>query len=110
MLTLLLMSILVSVYSIKMGLDEADVGDTVETAWSFLFALLVAMWALADARASKANASFGYGLILFFVWPLSLIYHMAITRGIEGIHSYFGFLALYVAPNFTGLYAYAYFT
>ncbi|MBL4680373.1 MAG: hypothetical protein JKY88_06570 [Pseudomonadales bacterium] len=109
-LTLLVMTVFVSAFAVKMGLAEEDVSDHIEILWTLFFAFLVSVWALNDKRNRKEGVPFSYGLILFFLWPIVLAYHLATTRGVDGVHSYFGFLALYVAPVFSWLYAYSYYS
>ena len=95
---------------IKIELAEKEVNTSIEILSGLFFSILVATWAIADFKVFKKEAVFGYGLLLILFWPITLIYHLAVTRGIDGITSYLGFWALYMAPFFFGLYAYSYHT
>jgi hypothetical protein len=110
MLVLVSISIIETIYSINMELAGKEISHSVEFLSSFFFAVCVAVWGIEDFKEYDKKPIIGYRILLLFFWPITLIYHLGATRGIDGIHSYFGFLALYMGPFVMSLYAYAYYT
>ncbi len=74
--------------------------------WMFVYAALVAIWAVADARARKASKPFSYGFLMVVLWPFVLLHHLVTSRGTEGVVTYAGFLALYCLPSVVTFVAY----
>lgn len=67
--------------------------------WSLAFALLVALWARADARHLGRNEGFSFSTLVFFVWPLALPWYLVKTRGARGLLLFAGFAGLRLAPE-----------
>lgn len=108
LLALLVTSAILSVYEITLGLQESEGGANLHRTWALVFSLLVAMWAKSDATARRSTQAFDFAFYVFVIWPVVLPYYLAKTRGIEGVFSFIGFVAVYAAPFFLGLAAFAY--
>ena len=109
-LVLLVMCAIYSYLQIALNLQQLEVSATTETAWNFIFALLVALWALKEPKQREFDAPFEFGAFLYFVWPLTLPYYLVKTRGIEGVILFLGFVAIYAIPFTCGLIAYSYYS
>jgi CDP-diglyceride synthetase len=89
--------------------DQATSGET-NLIWSVSFALIVALWTSNDAKDKKLYKPYEYSYFVFLFWPLVLPYHLAKTRGTDGLLVFMGVVLLYMLPFFSGLVAWAYFT
>ena len=71
--------------------------------WTFIFAVLVALWAQTDAESSHKEIPFEYSFFVFLFWPPMLAYYLIKTRGFRGCLMFLGFLTLYSMPFVVGL-------
>ena len=108
LITIITFSVIFSCFQIYMGLQELSVSDNLINAWCLFFAILIAMWAMQDSKNYDIPRLSSFGLLMLVLWPLVLLHHLTSNRGIEGLVLYFGFWALFTAPFFLGLTAYAY--
>jgi hypothetical protein len=77
----------------------AAVSDSTRVLWIVVFSILVTVWSRNDNRyvVPRATRDYSY-LLMFFFWPMVLLYHLVRSRGTEGLMMYVGFLATYTAP------------
>lgn len=104
------LSVAYSALQIQLNLQDEVVSDASDTMWAFSFALLVAVWAKKEPGLNRFSPPFEFGAFMYFAWPLVLPYYLCKTRGIEGVVTFMGFVALYTMPFLSGLIAYVYFT
>jgi hypothetical protein len=66
-----------------------------------VFSILVTLWAWDDELypVSRATGEYSY-LLMFFFWPVVLLYHLVHSRGFRGFMMYVGFLSMNLAPYF----------
>lgn len=88
-----------SVVSAFTAMKHADPAPAGAVVWLVAFSVLIALWAREDRRAGAAVSDYSW-LLMFFLWPVVLIYHLVKTRALEGFVLYLGFLAIYLAPNY----------
>ena len=86
-----------SVVSAISAMKHGDPAPASALAWLLAFSVLVCLWAREDRRAGAAANDHSW-LLMFFFWPVTLAWHLARTRALEGFVLYMGFLAIYLAP------------
>ena len=86
-----------------------EVSEGTDLLWSFIFALVIALWTNNDAKAQGLYRPYEYSYFIFLFWPVVLPYHLVKTRKIEGLMVFLGVLLLFVLPFFTSLFVWAYF-
>lgn len=91
-----------------MNVDGKEISESTWGIWAFVYIILVGSWVLRDTRASEVEKPFDFGLFLYLLLPVALLYYLVSSRGGEGVITYIGFAALYFMPEFFGLVAYAY--
>ena len=85
------------------------VPERAEFLWTLVFSVLVTWWSRVDGTEGAARAKWEWSaLLMFFFWPVVLLYHLARSRGAEGLMLYLGFIAVYLAPYFVQLSVWAY--
>ena len=108
LIALIALSALFSTYQVYMELHDISVSMQLVNVWNITFCILIAIWAIQDSKSINIPRRSSYGLIMLVIWPILLLYHLASSRGIEGVVIYIGAWALYLAPFFLGLTAYSY--
>ncbi|MGH8444009.1 MAG: hypothetical protein ACREVL_02025 [Solimonas sp.] len=101
-------SLMLSLYEAILGARAASIGDGLQGAWAVAFAVLVALWARADAPTRPVSRPFDFGFLFLLFWPVALPWYLVRTRGMEGLVLFAGFFALYFAPFVSGLLTYFY--
>jgi hypothetical protein len=76
-----------------------DVSESTDMLWTFVFSVLLTLWARADDRypVTRSKGDYSY-LLMFFFWPVVLLNHALRSRGMEGAVLYVGFMAIYFVP------------
>jgi hypothetical protein len=64
-------------------------------AFSLVFALLIAVWVIADAKRRQRTLSYGFSALTFLIWPVFAPLYLFQTRGIRAFLSLFGFAICY---------------
>ena len=77
----------------------ADVAESSRMVWFLVFSILVTLWSRNDKLypVTRARGEYSY-LLMFFFWPIVLLYHLVHSRGAEGLMLYLGFALTYMAP------------
>jgi hypothetical protein len=91
------------------ALKEQVTSEETNFIWSILFAVVIALWTSNDAKEKKLYEPFEYSYFVFLFWPLVLPYHLAKTRGTDGVIMFMGVVFLYMLPFLSGLVTWAYF-
>lgn len=107
--TLLVMTIAMSYIEFLMNVDGDTLSQNIWGLWGFLNVVLVGTWVLYDNKSGNFEKPFDFGFFLYLFLPVLLLYYLIRTRGHEGVVTYLGFIAVYIAPEFLGLFAYAYY-
>jgi hypothetical protein len=71
-------------------------------AFSFVFAILVAAWVMADAKRRQRTLSFGFPALVFFIWPIFAPVYLFQTRGVRAFLSLLGFAIAYYISTVAG--------
>jgi CDP-diglyceride synthetase len=109
-LGVLIVAILYGLLEVLAALKEQATSDATNYLWTFIFALVIALWTSNDAKSRDLYKPYEYSYFVFIFWPFVLPYHLVKTRGAEGLLMYLGVLGLYFLPFLSGLVAWAYFT
>ena len=74
--------------------------------WFLVFSVLITLWSRTDKvyPVTRATGEYSY-LLMFFFWPIVLLYHLVRSRGVEGLMLYLGFASTYMAPYIAQLLA-----
>lgn len=96
-LSLLVLSVSVSGFELFALSRDMAAPESTRFAWTLTFCTLVTMWARAEAAPRGAEHS---SLLVFFLWPVVLAYHLIKTRQSEGLLVYLGFWALFSLPTY----------
>ncbi|MVF14957.1 hypothetical protein FT643_22785 [Ketobacter sp. MCCC 1A13808] len=107
--TIVGLSLSYTVVQVLLNSNNEVVSDASDSAWAFIFAILIAVWSVKEPMQKKFSASFEFSAAVYFAWPLVLPYYLYKTRGYEGLILFLGFAALYLTPFLSGLVAYVYF-
>jgi len=107
---LLVLSALLCVVQVLLNLKEQELSLSTETTWDAIFLIITIFWAYYDAERKDFERPFDFGLFIYVFWPVAFPWYLIKTRGIEGSILFLGFIALWLAPWFSGLVAYVYFT
>jgi hypothetical protein len=77
----------------------SDVSESTRVLWVLVFSILVTLWSRNDKiyPVTRSKGDYSY-LLMFFFWPIVLLYHLVRSRGSEGLMLYLGFIATYMAP------------
>jgi hypothetical protein len=85
------------------------VPERTEFVWTFVFSVLVTWWSYVDGTEGTARGKWELSaLLMFFFWPVVLLYHLVRSRAVEGVMLYLGFIAVYLAPYLVQLSVWAY--
>lgn len=107
---LFFLSLVYSCAQVVLNMQEEVVSDSTDVLWTFIFAILIAVWAKKEPKQKEFDAPFDFGSFLYFAWPVVLPYYLVKTRGSEGLVVFLGFVGLYLMPFLSGLVAYVYLT
>jgi|CEGE01.1.fsa_nt_gi hypothetical protein len=107
-IVLLLMSLGMGADEIIMNAKGEVVSDLTQTLWAFMFFILSTMWSAQDSKARNIHRPFDFGFIIYILWPISFPAYLIATRGVEGIITFLGFLAIWCGPWLLGLVSYVY--
>lgn len=108
--TLIILCFGVSFVEISLNLRQEELSKRADYAWSFFFIVLVSFWVQKDSKSADFDKPFDFGFFLYLFLPILLPYYLLRTRGIEGIVTFLGFVAIHYIPFISGLLAYVYFT
>ena len=72
-------------------------------AFSLVFALLVAIWIVADAKRQQRTLSYGFSALTFFIWPIFAPFYLFQTRGVRALLSLLGFVVAYYVSTVIGV-------
>lgn len=72
-------------------------------AFSFVFALLVAIWVVADAKHRQRTLSYGFPALTFFIWPIFAPLYLFQTRGVRAFLSLICFAFFYYLSAAIGI-------
>lgn len=109
-MTLVLLALSKAAIEVILNLQDKEVSASTENIWNIIFAILVALWVRFQAEKEQLEIGYGYEGYIYLLWPITLPYFLLKTRGVEGVVTYFGFVALNLAPFLAGLVAYAYYS
>ena len=107
-ITLFLSAMGIGITEVLLNSQGEVVSDTTQTLWGLIFLILTITWTLADSKTNNIDRPFDNGFLLYIFWPIAFPYYLYITRGIEGIVLYLGFMSLWLGPWLAGLVAYTY--
>jgi len=107
-MTMISISIILSFLEIYLGINNAFGSGSAQALWGLVFAVLVAMWCIEDAKLSKFRLPYDYGAFMYFLWPIVLPYYLCATRRMDGVVMFFGFVGIYTVPFILGLIAFVY--
>jgi len=82
----------------------AEISDQTRVVWLLVFSILVTLWSRSDYTVTRATGEYSY-LLMFFFWPIVLLYHLVRSRGVEGLMLYVGFVSTYIAPYVAQVFA-----
>lgn len=102
------LSLAYSIVQVILNANNEVVSDVSDALWAFIFAILVAVWAVNEPKQRDFSAPFEFSAFLYFAWPIVLPYYLYKTRGYEGVILFLGFAAMYLTPFLSGLVAYIY--
>ncbi len=105
---LLLMSLGMGINEIIMNSKGEVVSDVTQTLWAFIFCILSTMWSDQDSKEKKIHRPFDFGFLVYILWPISFPSYLIVTRGMEGIVTFLGFMAIWCGPWLLGLVSYVY--
>jgi hypothetical protein len=76
-----------------------DVAESSRVLWLLVYSILITLWSRNDKvyPVTRAKGEYSY-LLMFFFWPVVLLYHLVRSRGAEGLMLYLGFALTYMAP------------
>ena len=109
-IALLIMSFFLCVIEVLLNLQEKEISTSTQATWGVIFLFLTIFWAYYDADREDFEKPFDFGFFIYAFWYVAFPWYLVKTRGIEGILLYIGFLAIWLAPWFSGLVAYVYYT
>jgi hypothetical protein len=69
-----------------------------ETAASFVWCVLLALWIVNDARRRRGIPCFDFGLYCYFLLPVTITWHCVSTRGWRGILLLLAICATWILP------------
>jgi len=92
-----------------LNFNGGDFSDATYGIWNFIFAILVASWAVKDSQKS-GEIVLDWGMTFYILWPISALIWLQKTRGIDGLVMYFGIWCIYLLPWIMGLVTYTYYT
>ena len=88
------------IYAFCLGLltgretDAAPMPQRAEFFAGLAFALLLAIWVVADARRRQRPMGYGFPALVFLLWPIFAPIYLFQTRGARAFLSLFAFVAM----------------
>lgn len=107
---LLLLSLGIGTLEVIVNLRNETVSDATQSIWGFVFIFLSILWVYADSKQKGFHKPFEFGFLTYVLWPVVFPWYLIVTRGIEGLVLFFGFLLLWLDPWLLGIITYTYFT
>jgi len=107
-LTIIVLSAMLTVEQWYMGSKDIETSDSIFYLWTFMFSIIIGLWAQKDNNGVKFNKPFEFGVFVYFAWPIILPYYLFKTRGLEGMIIFIGFIALYAFPDLAWLVGWSY--
>jgi hypothetical protein len=92
-------TISICLYSILIGLKDAEPNEYLWKFWSTAVALLVAYWVIQDARLRSIGSPYTNGFLLVFLWPILIPIYAFKSRGVRGTWFIFGLAVVFMAPS-----------
>jgi hypothetical protein len=71
--------------------------------FSLVFALMIAVWVVADAKRRQRTLSYGFPALAFLIWPVFGPLYLFQTRGIRAFLSLFTFTICYFISAAAGV-------
>ncbi|MFT4520793.1 MAG: hypothetical protein ACI9JM_003201 [Halioglobus sp.] len=109
-LTLLVLSALMTYAEVTLNIKQQAVSNSTHIIWAFFYLVLVGTWLIRDNKSGNFEKAFDFSFYLYLFLPALLPYYLFRTRGMEGLVTYLGFVAIYWIPYSLGLLTAVYFS